>query len=174
MKRQGSKPVRGGHGGDQHAQDIDHNDICLAEAKQLEQVADSRTGRQDQKGFQQISPRKMQRLRLRTLGAAVCGRGFIRDDIDIQIGRGVGQPLRQGRLAKKFSPDARAPHHNFGNAREPCKFRDLEGDIIPIYRFNGRPHLLRKVDIAAQLLLVCLAHGGKPPAFLRTARLSCP
>ena len=86
--------------------------------------------------------------------------GSIRNNVDIQIRRDFCQLFCQGRLAPDMPPpDIAAPKDNFCNIVEARKFRDLIGNIVTVYRFDGGSKLLGQTHMFFQTVLIFFGHG---------------
>ena len=131
----------GSHGGQQHRQQIDGNDIRLRKAHLGKGPGHHRGQRQD---HQRASPVLHQGHHVHfcpgSSGTVRAVRVGIRDDVNIHIGRHGDELFCQSGLAPGVLPGYRASANNdFGHPGQPGIFRNLVGYIVTHNGFHHGP-----------------------------------
>ena len=154
-------PGGGCHGGQQHRQQIDGDDIRFRKAHPGKGVAHHRGKAQNPQRHRPVPQKGRQAAFssgfLGTVGAVHVG---IRDNMDVHVRRHGDELFRQGRLAPGVLPCRRASSDDdFCHSGQPGVLRDLIGHVVAEHRLHRRAQTLRQPDIGPKPLPVGIRHG---------------
>ena len=157
-----AQPVGGDHRDDEHAQQIDRDDIRLGHAQRSEQKAHQRRSQQHKRAFSHVARRHAHAPRPKTAARAISALSRrVGDDVNVEIRRGGNEPLGERGLAEDASArGGAAANDDLGHAGQPRELRDLVRHILAIAGLNARAELPGQARVFAQPPLVLLAHGG--------------
>ena len=151
----------------QHAEDVDGDDIRFGKAEPVKQHSHGRRRREDQQGDQDILRVRDQLMEKRLRGGGLFrADGVVRDDMDIQIRGELRQLFRQRRFAPEMSSRVIASaDHDLRHPGDAGKFRDLERNVVAVNGGDGRAALLRQPDVIFQPFFVRLLHSVRVRRF---------